>query len=242
MKNNQKGFSVVEGILILVVFGLVGFAGWYVYQNRAKSESKAQQTSHEQAASEQANDTTSTKLPANFVQYENRDYGLKFQYPKAWGSPTIDRAALNNEKYEQNLPYRIKFVDAEAPTTIIIPSDWKFTSPGASEWNSPVERKNIVASNEGTNIRVVVDSVKAASITFSGFDHTISITGVKQVDIPKMKATQVELHKVTDGDGNGCLVTKKNSSGSEQEYATLSCYSKEYRDNFVQLLGSFEAL
>jgi type II secretory pathway pseudopilin PulG len=31
MKNNQKGFSVVELVLLIMVAGLVGGVGWYVW-------------------------------------------------------------------------------------------------------------------------------------------------------------------------------------------------------------------
>lgn len=33
MKTNQKGFSAIEGILVLVIVGLIGFVGWYVWQS-----------------------------------------------------------------------------------------------------------------------------------------------------------------------------------------------------------------
>lgn len=34
MNKNQKGFGVVEGLLILVIMGLIGFIGWYVWQSK----------------------------------------------------------------------------------------------------------------------------------------------------------------------------------------------------------------
>lgn len=34
MKNNQKGFTVVEGILILVIVTLISGIGWYVWNNK----------------------------------------------------------------------------------------------------------------------------------------------------------------------------------------------------------------
>lgn len=37
MKTNQKGFSTLEVILILVIVGLVGFVGWYVYDSSQKT-------------------------------------------------------------------------------------------------------------------------------------------------------------------------------------------------------------
>jgi len=37
MKVNQKGFSVVELLIVLVVIGLIGGAGWYVWQSKHKT-------------------------------------------------------------------------------------------------------------------------------------------------------------------------------------------------------------
>ena len=34
---SQKGFTAVEGLLIFVVVGIVGFAGWYVYDSGQKT-------------------------------------------------------------------------------------------------------------------------------------------------------------------------------------------------------------
>lgn len=35
MKNNQKGFSAVEVLLVLVILGLIGLAGWFVFNRNA---------------------------------------------------------------------------------------------------------------------------------------------------------------------------------------------------------------
>jgi hypothetical protein len=37
MNNNQKGFSVVEVVLIVVILALIGTVGWLVYKNHHKS-------------------------------------------------------------------------------------------------------------------------------------------------------------------------------------------------------------
>lgn len=38
MKNNQKGFGVVEGLLIIVIVGLLGFVGWYVWHSKQSTD------------------------------------------------------------------------------------------------------------------------------------------------------------------------------------------------------------
>lgn len=39
MKTNQKGFSVVEGLLMLVIAGVIGFVGWYVLSAKHQTDS-----------------------------------------------------------------------------------------------------------------------------------------------------------------------------------------------------------
>ncbi len=33
MKRNQTGFTIIEGLLILIIIGLVSFVGWYVWDS-----------------------------------------------------------------------------------------------------------------------------------------------------------------------------------------------------------------
>ena len=41
MKKNQKGFSVVGGLIVLVVVCVIGGTGWYIWQSRDKSTQQA---------------------------------------------------------------------------------------------------------------------------------------------------------------------------------------------------------
>ncbi len=38
MKKAQQGFSVVEGVLIFAILGLIGFVGWYVWSSKSKAD------------------------------------------------------------------------------------------------------------------------------------------------------------------------------------------------------------
>lgn len=84
MKNNQKGFGLIEGLLMLVIFGLIGFVGWYVWHSKNNTNSSYN------------NAVTSSESPgasaAKWLSYKNNDAGLTFQYPSIWKSavdPTI---------------------------------------------------------------------------------------------------------------------------------------------------------
>jgi hypothetical protein len=38
MKNDQKGFGVLEGVLIVVIVGFLGFVGWYVWHSKKSTD------------------------------------------------------------------------------------------------------------------------------------------------------------------------------------------------------------
>ncbi len=48
---NQRGFSAVEGLLILVIVGLIGFTGWYVWQAKSNTEKTLNQASSTSSSS-----------------------------------------------------------------------------------------------------------------------------------------------------------------------------------------------
>lgn len=81
MKNNQKGFGVVKGLVILVIVGIVGLVGWNVrpVKNNANN--------------------ISSQPPSGWNWYEIKDIGLKYAYPKSWDSPTNQTNSGGIQKY-----------------------------------------------------------------------------------------------------------------------------------------------
>lgn len=69
MKANEKGFSVVEVLIVIVVVGLVGGAGWYIWQKQ-----------NDKSASNNTNQVS------NEAQVEHVDSSKTFsiQYPNSW--------------------------------------------------------------------------------------------------------------------------------------------------------------
>lgn len=68
MKNTQKGFSAVAVLLIIVVIGLVGFAGWYVYDSN-KSENYSENASTNTSQPAASDESTEAKNDSGDYQY-----------------------------------------------------------------------------------------------------------------------------------------------------------------------------
>lgn len=240
LTSTADGFAIVEMIVLFMGMAIIGFVSWYVWESKTKADrSFAAAVVAEVAPSSTATDVA----PANWRVYKDADLGFRFNYPSSWGTASVKRQALNNEKYEINLPYIVSFSDSAAPTARIVPTDWKFTPPGASEWNHPIERASLDSKEDDTMVIISKDNTAIASIYFDAFSGAVLLSGVRTVNLPGLKAKQVELHrKDTIESKKICLETRKNSYGSEQQYATVACYSRDYQKDFVRVLNSFAAL
>lgn len=76
MKENQNGFSIVEVLLVFVIAGLLGAAGWFVYQRQNNTDS-------------------SQAIPAvsdEWLDYKSSTHAVSFQYPSNWKVLTIDNS------------------------------------------------------------------------------------------------------------------------------------------------------
>ncbi len=79
MSRNEKGFSIVEVLIIIVIVGLVGTVGWLVYDRQSSRSSTNQNNSQPSAGDE----TTPADEAQEEIDYDTTDNGLK--YPKLTG-------------------------------------------------------------------------------------------------------------------------------------------------------------
>jgi hypothetical protein len=87
MYRNQKGFSSIEIIIVFIVLGFVGLAGWYVWHKNQVHEAPKTNSSEEDHKQQKSNpDKQAVKtIPEGYVAYENIELGFKVAYPNEWG-------------------------------------------------------------------------------------------------------------------------------------------------------------
>lgn len=83
LKKNQRGFSVVEIIIAIVLVGLLSFAGWFVWNKNHESKKSSSAGSHATTATPTP---TPAPCPTGYTEYRNTTYGIKFCYPTTWGT------------------------------------------------------------------------------------------------------------------------------------------------------------
>jgi hypothetical protein len=112
MKKSEKGFSAIEGLLILVIVGLVGLVGWYVWSTR-KSDSPVKDTAQPEQTASQSNKTdscgTSIKERRTWKVASSSQGSFKLCVPGGW---TLT-SGVDSEEFEVFPPFTIK-IEAEA--------------------------------------------------------------------------------------------------------------------------------
>ncbi|MDB5163620.1 MAG: hypothetical protein JWS12_237 [Candidatus Saccharibacteria bacterium] len=100
-KLNSRGFSAVEGLLILVIVGIIGFVGWYVYKSNKdanKSLSNASQSTISSQTSTKKSETKTAapekKVSDSWLEYKAPHYSIRFA--DGW---TITKKQESNDSF-----------------------------------------------------------------------------------------------------------------------------------------------
>ena len=108
MKLNEKGFSVVEILIIIVVLSLTGFVGWRAYNSSQNTKDVSQETAQqsEQTSVEAGKQPNNSEMAeaANLTTYINGQNLFQFYYPGSWVTLTTTNdgttAFLSEERIE----------------------------------------------------------------------------------------------------------------------------------------------
>ncbi len=85
----QKGFSPIQILLVLVVIGLIGGTGWYVWESRNKTSQTLADTSKAAGEAQKAEKKKETAKPAtdpvaDWVTYKSTVGVFTLKHPKTW--------------------------------------------------------------------------------------------------------------------------------------------------------------
>jgi type II secretory pathway pseudopilin PulG len=90
MKKNQKGYGIVELLLVIVLVGIFAFAGWYILDSNktadtslSSAEAVSSSTAKNSKALASAKDST-----ADWITYSSQDGQYMVKYPKSWATAT----------------------------------------------------------------------------------------------------------------------------------------------------------
>jgi len=81
--SDQKGFSVIEALLVLVVIGILGFTGWYVYHAKQTSNKDYSDAASSTVPAFKTKKTvnTTTDTQSKVSVYTLSSVGASFSYP-----------------------------------------------------------------------------------------------------------------------------------------------------------------
>ncbi|MEO8862901.1 MAG: PsbP-related protein, partial [Candidatus Saccharimonadales bacterium] len=82
IKTDDKGFSIIETFLVVVIIGLIGGIGYYVYSAQQKANTNLKQATNSTSAP-----TTKPKLNA----YTDKLAGYTIDYPSNWKVKTSSK-------------------------------------------------------------------------------------------------------------------------------------------------------
>jgi prepilin-type N-terminal cleavage/methylation domain-containing protein len=93
MRSNQKGFSVVEILIVIAVVGVLGAVGWLVYdrqKNKADDKQVSTQTSQQEKQEEPKEETSTPNPYEGWKESSNEKWGFSFKYPAGWKVNTTE--------------------------------------------------------------------------------------------------------------------------------------------------------
>lgn len=161
---DQCGFSIVEVLVVLVVAGAVGFAGWYVYHSQTDKNGVAKNSS---SSSNQTDTSKQTSLPedlyAGWKTYESADKKLTFKYPSDW-----------HTRQDGNLPRVYASNTAGTTTKDNMPTDFQqvWVTTGSDEASVERENSTKIGSPLGASVsgEIVKSTIKSGDLVINTYE------------------------------------------------------------------------
>jgi prepilin-type N-terminal cleavage/methylation domain-containing protein len=245
MKTNQKGFSVVEILIVIVVVGLLGAVGWLVY-DRQKSSNK-----------EQASSTTQTEqikkepeAPKSSV-YKNDELGLSLSYPTEWGTASLADGPLS--KYQSGKYKQLSFSKVTNVSVNFVTGP--YSSPlDACGYDDPVQNaQHAQNANQASLIGWEANNIKRY-MTGQGFNgptvykqsKTAGDAGPGYTEISTSNKVliykDIDKYPVKASSGDGCSPITQAQADEANAFVNFFHYAVNYSNSKVfGVNGQFDA-
>jgi len=76
MKTKQKGFTAIEGLLLLIIVGIIGFTGWYVWHAKRSADKTLDVAASENISSSRINKNSPKPVPLTKRQQQAADFSV----------------------------------------------------------------------------------------------------------------------------------------------------------------------
>lgn len=160
-KLNNQGFTLVEGLLILVILILIGFVGFYVY-NANKDEEKSDNVTSQPAAKEEPAEKKDERLVGDYSQLP-----FTFKYEKSWKAQ-VDPEYNTNDFFTVKITAPNTRTDGEAYPSVVEGAEISVYKDARNTPVSLEEYKKGEMSQFNTNIKdIQIDGVSAIEYDWS---------------------------------------------------------------------------
>jgi len=245
MNKNQKGFSVVEILIVIVVVGLIGTVGWLVY-DRQQSKSTTTTTPDTTQVTEQKQETAKTS------DYNSSELGLSLSYPSEWGTASLADGPLS--KYQSGEYKQLTFSKATNVNINFVTG--AYSSPlDACGYDDPVQNAQHAQNANQASLIGWEENNILRYMTGQGFDgptvykqnKVAGDTGPGYTEISK--SNKVLVYKdinnypvKVSSDGEGCSPITQAQADEANAFANFFHLAVNYSNDKVKgLNGQFDA-
>jgi len=236
MDKNQKGFGIVEILIIIVIVGLIGTVGWLVYDRQKSKDTETPSTTN-------TSQTTNTEAETpKMSDYNSDELGLSLSYPSEWGAASLGDGPLS--KYQSGKYKQLTFSNQANVSVNFVTG--AYSSPlDACGYDDPVQNaqhaQNAVQASvigwENNDIKHYMTGQGFNGPTVHKVNKTAGDTGPGWTEI--IRNNKVLVYKdinnylVKAGNGDGCSPITQAQADAANAFANFYHYAANYSSSKV---------
>jgi hypothetical protein len=227
IKRDLKGFELAKGLVIVAIVALLAFGSWRLWDH------------HNQVARQK-------QAAKGWIQYKSLAYGLKFSYPKDWGTPTVSHIEEQNGR-NYIISFRTSHSSATRnptiPATGVKPAfNMAFESEGVIHTVCPSNGSSCITSHAFTKseLQKALSGDKTKFLKYDSTSYSVLLSDSKSglasglnfyqiVNLPRLSVSAVRAVYYNIGNTSTKCPIDRLSPDSSKDCITESIYNKVAR-------------